>query len=86
LREFVSQKGLPMFTAEQYRAKASEYAELLKIANNPNDVREFQRLERSFTELADNAQWVSGNHGKTVHATEHAAAPLTSDSPTQSMS
>ncbi len=32
----------------------------------PTKVREFQRLERNFTELADNAQWVTDNHGKTV--------------------
>jgi hypothetical protein len=53
-----------MFTADQYRAKAIEYSELLKIANGPNEVLEFQRLERSFTELADNAQWVTDNDDK----------------------
>jgi hypothetical protein len=55
-----------MFTSEQYRAKATEYAKLVKIAISPNDACEFQRLERSFTELADNAQWISDNHEKTV--------------------
>jgi hypothetical protein len=59
-----------MFTAEQYRAKAIEYSKLSGIANGPNEVLEFERLERSFTELADNAQWVDENHDKTVHATE----------------
>jgi hypothetical protein len=39
-------------------------------------VREYQRLERSFTELADNAQWVIDNHDKSLHAT----APVTSSS------
>jgi len=47
-----------MFTLEQYRAKAAEYSTLAKTANAPNEVREFQTLERSFTELADNQQWV----------------------------
>ena len=56
-----------MFTAEQYRAKASEYAKLMKTANGPNEVREYQSLERSFTELADNARWVADNYDKTVH-------------------
>jgi len=55
-----------MFTAEQYRAKASEYANLVRMANGADEVREFQRLERSFAELADNAQWVAENHGKMV--------------------
>jgi signal recognition particle GTPase len=59
-----------MFTAEQYRAKAIEYSKLMRIANGPNEVREFQRLERSFAELANNAQWVTDNHDKIMHATE----------------
>jgi hypothetical protein len=61
-----------MFTIEQYRAKATEYRKLLSMANDPNAVREFQRLERSFTELADNAQWMIDNHVKTMRATEPA--------------
>jgi hypothetical protein len=56
-----------MFTGEQYRAKAIEYSNLAGIASSPNEVSEFQRLERSFTELADNAQWVTENHDKVVH-------------------
>jgi len=56
-----------MFTAEQYRAKASEYAKLMKTANGSNEIREYQSLERSFTELADNAQWVADNYDKMVH-------------------
>ena len=75
-----------MFTAEQYRAKAGEYANLVGTANGADEVREFQRLERSFAELAENAQWVTENQDKTVHATEHGTAPLTEDSPAQSIS
>jgi hypothetical protein len=45
---------------------------LLSMANDPNAVHEFKRLERSFTELADNAQWMIDNHVKTVRATEPA--------------
>ncbi len=51
-----------MFSVEQYHAKAIEYSKLLRISNGPNEVREYQRLERSFTELADNAQWLTDNH------------------------
>ena len=57
-----------MFTAEQYRVKASEYAKLSEMASHPNEVREFQRLERSFAVLADNAQWVADNRTKVLHA------------------
>ena len=75
-----------MSTADQYRAQASEYAKLVGIANGPNELQEFQRLERSFTELADNAQWVTENRGKMVQATEHAAASFTPDAPAQGIS
>src|ERR1700756_266856 len=74
---------LAMFTADQYRAKAIEYSKLLRTANGPNEVREYQRLERSFTELADNAQWMIDNHDKSLHATAHATAPVTSSSAAQ---
>jgi hypothetical protein len=59
-----------MFTPKQYRAKAAEYAELVKTASNPNELREYQDLERSFTVLAENEQWMRDNYDKTVHATE----------------
>jgi acetyl esterase/lipase len=73
LRDALSQKGLPVFTSKQYRAKAAEYTELVKTARSPDEVREFQRLEHSFTVLADNEQWVSDNQNQTVHATERAS-------------
>jgi hypothetical protein len=62
-----------MFTAEQYRAKAIEYSNLRMIANGPDDAREYQRLERSFSELADNAQWLTENHDKTIPPAQGAA-------------
>ncbi len=75
-----------MFDAEQYRAQASEYAKLVGLANGPNEVQEFQRLQRSFTELADNAQWVTENRDKTMHAREYGAASFTADAPAQGIS
>jgi hypothetical protein len=58
-----------MYTAEQYRARALEYSQLVKIAKTPTEVSEFRRLERTFTELADNAQWAADNYEKTLHTT-----------------
>jgi hypothetical protein len=55
-------------------APAIEYSKLMRITNGPNEVREFPRLERSFAELANNAQWLTDNHDKMVHATELAGA------------
>jgi hypothetical protein len=56
-----------MFTVEQYRAKAKEYSNLARAANNPDDLSEFQKLERSYAELADNAQWAIDNYDNTLH-------------------
>ena len=69
-----SQKGWPMFTPEQYRAKAAEYTELVKAARNSNEVLEFQTLARTFTVLADNEQWLIDNRDQTVHAAEYRGA------------
>jgi hypothetical protein len=57
-----------MFSSEQYRARAAEYVELAKKANSPNEIRKFKDLERSFTVLADNEEWLKHNFDKLVHA------------------
>ncbi|MDT3687451.1 MAG: hypothetical protein RO009_20680 [Pseudorhodoplanes sp.] len=57
-----------MFTPGQYREKAVGYGELVKIANGPDERREFLALEQRFTVLADNEQWLADNHEKTVRA------------------
>ena len=59
-----------MFTSKQYRAKAIEYGELLKTSTAPNQGRELQKLQRRFTELADNEQWLSDNYQRTLTAPE----------------
>jgi hypothetical protein len=57
-----------MFTAEQYRGKAAEYAGLMKQTDVPREVREFHDLERTFSVLADNEEWLADNYEKTIHA------------------
>ena len=57
-----------MFKAKQYRAKAAESAESLKHTNDPGEVREFQRLEKSFTALAKNEDWLANNFDKVIHS------------------
>ena len=68
-----------MFTPELFRAKAAEYKELAKTANDQDDAREFERRERSFAILADNEQWLVDHHAQTLHAVDgggaHDAAP-----------
>ena len=57
-----------MLAPELYRAKAAENAKLAKTANSPDDAREFQRREGSYTVLADNEQWLADHQDQTVNA------------------
>jgi hypothetical protein len=57
-----------MFTPEQYRAKAREYADWAKATISPKEAHEYKMLEQSFTTLADNEQWLAENHDNTIHA------------------
>ena len=50
-----------MFKAKQYRAQATKYAERRRTALNSNEVREFANLEKTFTTLADDADWLFVN-------------------------
>src|SRR4249919_576689 len=65
-----------MTTPSQYRAHADKYSELIKGTDKPDDIREFQRLEHTFTELAENEDWMVNNLNKTVHSAD-AASTLT---------
>ena len=55
-----------MFSPKQYRDKALEYAARGKVAEGSNEAQELRQLEKSFTALADNEQWLHDNHQKTV--------------------
>jgi hypothetical protein len=65
-----------MFSAEQYRAKAAEYAALLAgMPRSPNETSEFRNLEQTYTTLADNEEWMAINIGKTVRRRENRDNP-----------
>ena len=51
-----------MFTANQFRAKAAECAEMSKTTTVPSEIREFQRSTQSFSDLALNEDWKAGGH------------------------
>ncbi len=53
-----------MLTAEQYRAKAAEYTELLKAGSLPAEGHEFRRLERTYLVLAENEEWMADHRDK----------------------
>jgi hypothetical protein len=57
-----------MFTADQFRAKAAEYAELLKITNNPVEKENFERSKQSFSHLAQNEDWLAANFDKIIRS------------------
>jgi glucose dehydrogenase len=60
-----------MFTADQYRAKAAEYASYVKTAQSLSETREFQNLERVYRSLAENAEWLASNFEQTMPAVVH---------------
>jgi len=45
---------------------------LAKTASSPDERDEFHKLEQSFTQLADNEQWVTDHHDQILHAADHA--------------
>jgi hypothetical protein len=56
-----------MFSAEQYRAKAAEFTELLtNTSRSPNETSELRKLEQSYTTLAENEEWMAINIDKTI--------------------
>ena len=55
-----------MFTPKQYRAKATEYAQLVETTNIPEEAREFRKREQSYTALASNEEWLANNYEKTL--------------------
>jgi hypothetical protein len=61
-----------MFTPGEFRRKARRYGDLVKTAIASKQKREFEVLEQSFTQLANNEQWLADNHRKTVGAAERA--------------
>lgn len=57
-----------MFTADQFRAKAAECAELLKNTDAPNEIRGIQRSMQNFSQLAENEDWLAANFDKMIRS------------------
>src|SRR6185295_16155465 len=53
---------------DQFRAKAAESAEMTKTTSVPSEIREFQRSEQSFTDLALNEDWLVENFDKMIRS------------------
>ena len=57
-----------MFTAEQFRMKATESGESLKNSDVPGEVRKFQQSIESFDQLARNENWLADNFDKMIRS------------------
>lgn len=64
-----------MLTAEQCRAKASDFAGLLDDARSPAETRMFRELNQSYLALAANMEWMAANRGKTIERRPEGPAP-----------
>ncbi len=64
-----------MFTAEEFRVKAAEYAALLKQTENPDEIRDLNRLKESFTLLAQNEDWLARNFDRIIHSQDVVLQP-----------
>jgi hypothetical protein len=71
-----------VFKPKQYRAKAAEYAEFAKATRDPDSAREFHEQAHSLTSLAENEQWLTDQHDKSVHG---ARDPEAGDIPAATM-
>jgi len=58
-----------MSTAKLYRAKAAEFRGALDHLRSPGEIKEFRRLEQTYTTLADNEEWLARNAGKVASST-----------------
>jgi hypothetical protein len=56
-----------MFNSEQYRAKAAEYKKRGKQTDAPDEIREVKNLERTFSEMAENEEWMEHNSERILH-------------------
>jgi hypothetical protein len=59
-----------MFKSEEYRAKATEWGEIIKSSTNAKESRKFQDLEDRFVSLADNEQGLADAYNDAVHIAE----------------
>lgn len=57
-----------MFTAEQFRKKASENGESIKNSDIPSEIRKFEQSMERFSQLAQNEDWLADNFDKIVRS------------------
>jgi hypothetical protein len=70
-----------MFTAHEYRTKATEYGRLLELARSPSEISEYRDLHQSYSLLADNLDWLTRNAGNVVVSNRTSAPRIASKPP-----
>jgi hypothetical protein len=65
---FASESVTEMSTAEEYRAKAAEYAKNRDDSVSEDEASVFRRLAQSYKSLADNEEWLAHNAGNIEHS------------------
>ena len=68
-----------MFKAEQFRAKAAQSAESMKNTDIPSEVSKFHQSMESFSQLAQNEDWLADNYDKMLHSQDLAIQDLASE-------
>ena len=64
----MSRRGIPIFTAEQFRKRVAEGAQSIKNTDVPCEIRKFERSIESFGELAKNEDWLADAFGKMIRS------------------
>src|ERR1700756_3675875 len=62
------QGEMPMFTAQDFRVKATESGGSLKNSNVPSEIRKFKQSMESFGQLARNEDWLADNFDKMIRS------------------
>ncbi len=70
-----------MFTSKQYRAKSSEYGELIEASADPSQIRKYQNSKDSFNSLADNEEWLANNFDKMLQVSDEVADDVADEKP-----
>jgi hypothetical protein len=61
-----------MANSEHYRGRAAEYKKRVKQTHIPDEIRELKRLERAFSEMAENEDWMERNSDQILHPPQRA--------------
>jgi len=59
-----------VFTGAKFREKAAESLESSKKTDIPGEIRKFEQVTKSFTELAQNEDWLAQNFNRIIHSHE----------------